>query len=71
MQGAQHTPQGMPNADNWTRRPVHFAGQAIVPDMFTEKQKRLWLTVVAAAVLLFMALIVVFGVSEGKFMWGF
>jgi len=26
---------------------------------------------VAAAVLLFMALIVVFGVSEGKFMWGF
>jgi hypothetical protein len=39
--------------------------------MFTDRQKRLWLGVVAAAALLFMALIVVFGVSEGKFMWGF
>jgi hypothetical protein len=39
--------------------------------MFTDRQKRLWLVVVAAAALLFMALIVVFGVSEGKFVWGF
>jgi hypothetical protein len=39
--------------------------------MATDRQKRFWLTAVAGAVLLFMTLIVVFGVSEGKFMWGF
>ena len=39
--------------------------------MFTDRQKRLCLRVVAAAVLVFMALIIVFGVSESNFRWGF
>jgi hypothetical protein len=39
--------------------------------MRTDRHARWWLVIVAAAALLFMALIVVFGISEGEFRWGF